>query len=281
MIGENAMESRIIAIELVNEKHVSNAIELASTLSTMLSGKAKLMLFKKNGIQLEQLADGINVVEFSDDADNDSKMKNFIIKWCEDQQFKGFLHIVQSDVKVNDGAEAFICSAESAMHSLDYSIYFSTVTDVCNYVFKKFCPRLTINVDDVELKDKLHLPSEISFTSHSNLCWTIYDCKQLDGNVQKYDERFSIAMYQIIEYLARRRSTKKDGQLYFMNQYLSVPEEVGAIAVVPGLDGDLDQKKMQEEDATFKSIEGLDYSPDNNLDIILDAFYKKVKEKTA
>ena len=106
---------------------------------------------------------------------------------------------------------------EHTMDVLDYSIYFSTVTDGCNYVYKKFNPRLTITMDDDATKSKLHLPSTISFTSHSNTCWTIYDFNKMPSGPQHYEEKFSIAMYYIIEYLARRRATKKDGQLYFMN----------------------------------------------------------------
>lgn len=41
------------------------------------------------------------------------------------------------------------------MAALDYSIHFSTVTDPCNYIFKKFNPRLTIDIDDEDAKTKL------------------------------------------------------------------------------------------------------------------------------
>ena len=35
---------------------------------------------------------------------------------------------------------------------------------------------------------------------------------------------------------------------------------------------------MQQENELFKSI-GIDYSPDNNIDIVLDALYMKLKTK--
>lgn len=35
---------------------------------------------------------------------------------------------------------------------------------------------------------------------------------------------------------------------------------------------------MQEENELFKSL-NIDYAPDNNIDIVLDAFYKKLKSK--
>lgn len=67
------------------------------------------------------------------------------------------------------------------MDVLDYSIYFSTTTDRCNYVYKKFNPRLTIAMDDELARSKLGLPSSIAFTSHSNTCWTIYDLNKLQN----------------------------------------------------------------------------------------------------
>lgn len=44
------------------------------------------------------------------------------------------------------------------MDVLDYGVYFSVVTDPCNYVFKKFDPRLSLVIDDEAMKSKLSLP---------------------------------------------------------------------------------------------------------------------------
>ena len=85
-------------------------------------------------------------------------------------------------------------------------------------------------------------------------------------------------MFYIIEYLARRKSTKVKGSLYFMNQYLSIFDEIGTFHVVPIEKSSLDPNKIQEEDAIFKSM-NIDYAPDNNIDVILDSFYSKIKEK--
>lgn len=98
---------------------------------------------------------------------------------------------------------------------LDYSIYFSTATDPCNYVFSKFCPRLVVHIDEPSIQNSLKLPDVLSFTSHSNTAWTIYDYSAT-SEMQKYDERFSIAMFMIIEYLARRKHSNNKS-LYFMN----------------------------------------------------------------
>ena len=49
------------------------------------------------------------------------------------------------------------------MAALDYDIHFSTATDPCNYVFKKFCPRLTMHIDDIGIRDALNLPDSIHY----------------------------------------------------------------------------------------------------------------------
>ena len=154
--------------------------------------------------------DGVEVVDVPESKDNDSKVKNFILDFFANKNDVGFLHIIESSVKVLKDPRAFIENAERTMDALDYSIYLSTVTDPCNYLFKKFNPRLTIDIDDEDMKAKLCLPSKLSFTSHANLCWTIYDLNKTKHNPQQYEEKFSIAMYQIIEYLSRRRAARDD-----------------------------------------------------------------------
>lgn len=87
-------------------------------------------------------------------------------------------------------------------------------------------------------------------------------------------------MYIIIEYLARRKTTKKNTQLYFMNQYMSISDEIGTFHAVDIGGENIDPKKMQEEDSLFKSMK-VEFAPDNNLDIVLDTFYQKIKERLA
>lgn len=65
-----------------------------------------------------------------------------------------------------------------------------------------------------------------------------------------------------------------------MNQYLSIGDEVGVYSSAELGTEQIDSAKMQEEDGLFKSM-NVDYAPDNNLDIVLDAFYAKIKEKMA
>lgn len=102
----------------------------------------------------------------------------------------------------------------------------------------------------------------------------------LGDSVPLLDERFTIGMFFIIEFLARRRATRKEGQLYYMNQYLSISDEVGAYDCIDCGAKDIDQETMQKENELFKSL-GINYASDNNIDIVLDALYNKLKTKMA
>lgn len=53
---------------------------------------------------------------------------------------------------------------------------------------------------------------------------------------------------------------------------MSISDEIGTFHAIDIDGSSIDPKKMQEEDALFKSMK-IDYAPDNNLDIVLDMFY--------
>ena len=63
-----------------------------------------------------------------------------------------------------------------------------------------------------------------------------------------------------------------------MNQYLSISDEVGAYDIINADNSDIDQEVMQRENELFKSLD-IHYEPDNNIDIVLDTLYSKLKIK--
>ena len=276
------MNKRTIAIERTKENAKDNVAKLLDSFSSK-DNFCAVQLFMLDS--LPQFKDGeikgnYETIVFPKEIDSIPKRKNFILGYAKSKGFDGFLHIVEDNIVLDRDPTQYIEKIEKTMDVLDYNVHFSTVTDPCNYIFKKFNPRLTIDVDDENAKTRLGLPDRISFTSHSNICWTIFDLNKRENDVPKFDEKFTIAMYVIIEYLARRRAQKKEGQLYFMNQYLSISDEIGSFHQI-NLNGDsIDQQKMKEEDAMFKEMR-VEFAPDNNLDVVLDTFYQKVKEKLA
>lgn len=102
------------------------------------------------------------------------------------------------------------------MVKLKQHVWLSTVCDECNFVYKKYNPRVRVSFDDDKSKGLLKTKS-IVFTSNANTAWIAYDLSSNPNKLLKFDERFEIPMFYIIELLARRRNTKDKGQLYYMN----------------------------------------------------------------
>ena len=271
-----ASKKRVIAVQYASSAYRENVDKLLADLSTYgLVDDA--VVFSASAA--EPLQNAHSTVSMPAEKDCNSKQKNFILDWIKGQSFTGFLHIIEQDVQLLASPIDYINKIEHTMDVLDYSVLFSTVTDPCNYLFNKFCQRLAIDIDDEQIQEHLKLPSKIGFTSHANTSWTIHNFADSDVPL-KFNESFSIGMFMIIEFLARRRNLKKDGQLFFMNQYLSILEEKGVYSLIDKKDDAIDPKKMQEEDGLFKSM-NIDYSPDNNIDAILEAFYAKLQQKMA
>lgn len=99
---------------------------------------------------------------------------------------------------------------------------------------------------------------------------------KVQDQLLKFDEDFTIPMFWIIEFLARRRNTKKQGQLFYMNQYLAIQEEYGTFEPI-NVDNDFSQKTMQEEDAKFKA-KNINFAPDNNIDVVLEETYQMISK---
>lgn len=70
-------------------------------------------------------------------------------------------------------------------------------------------------------------------------------------------------MFWIIELLARRRNTKQDGQLYWMNAYLTVGSEHGTFMCDSSLSELVNDEReaINREDPVFKSL-NVDIHPD-------------------
>ena len=275
----NMNNKRCIAIQLMNSAMKDNAISLVKQLNEYSLTKDIILFYAESANVQQQDIDGINVkaISIPSDKDNSSKAKNFILEHCQSSYKDMFVHLIEDNVQLFNDPCTYVEKIEHVMDVLDYSIHFSTVTDPCNYVFKKYNPRISLVLDDEDVKNKLDLPMQLSFTSHSNTTWTIYDLHKMP-DPQKYDEKFSIGMFMIIEYLARRRNTKKPEQLYFMNQYLAIEDEIGVFGTLDYNDNNINSKAMTEEDAIFKSM-NINYLPDNNIDVVLEQTYKMIQSK--
>ena len=211
-------------------------------------------------------------------CDNLSKARNFINAFFKEEKFGGFLHIVEDLVELNADLKQFVESIEKMMDALDYDVWFNTICDPCNYVYSKFNPRVSIELDREDVKP-LGLSSKLMFTSHSNTSWICYNFSKVPDDLLKFNESFDIPMFMIIEYLARRRNTRVGGQPYFMNMYATIPEEVGVFKMASSFDSDeIKPEKMAAEDKMFREL-NINFAPDNNIDEVLEAVWAKLKSK--
>ena len=274
------INKRLFAIDISNNQNYQHVLSIIEKFRNIYNITDRIYVFGKNINDTSMLTQyNAEYIEVPSACDNISKTKNYILSKFEIEKFDGIVHLIEDNVEFFNNPITFINIVENTMRVLDYDIYFSTTTDICNYIYNKFNPRITLDIDDENML-KHGISKSISFTSHSNIAYTIWNFDALHQNVPKFDERFSIAMYIIIEFLARRRALKRADQLYFMNQYLSIGEEQKVFGTIGEDNHKLDQNLMQKEDAIFKSL-NINYNPDNSIDLVLDSLYSKLITKIA
>lgn len=252
--------------------------ELCENIKTNLIDNLKefgnITIFKYKSIADTDYS-GYKVIELPDNIDTEPKARNFINKFFKDASYNNFLHVILDTTVIKTNPSIFIDDIESMMTFFDYNVWFSTITDQCNYLYNKYIPRVSIKLDRpeyYECKSKI-----INFTSHSNTNWIIYDMsKQLD-DLLYFDEQYTIAMYWIIEFLARRRNTKSANKLYYMNQYMTVESEISTFDKII-VDDNIDLNIQKIENTTFKE-HNINFSPDNNIDDLLINFWNVAKDK--
>lgn len=235
----------------------------------------KVSIFTRDANAIDE---ELNIKVIPDSCDSISKARNFINMTFKANKFAGYLHVLEDVVEIKKDFNPFLDALETMMDVLDYDVWFNTICDPCNYVYSKFNPRISIDLDVDEPK-KLGLSRNILFTSHSNTAWICYNFSKIDDNLLKFNESFTIPMFMIIEFLARRRNSRRTDQLYRMNMYMSIPEEIGVFETSFSSTGEkINPEKMAEEDKIFKSL-NINFAPDNNIDELLECFWSKLKNK--
>lgn len=203
-----------------------------------------------------------------------SALRNYILKDMLDAKTGGFLHIIQENVKIHNPIANFVASVEKMMTVFALKSWFNTSCDVCNFIYQKYNPRLYISIDDEEAKKRYD--QTIAWCSNANTLWTCYNMDICSFDDVKLDERFKCSMYYIIEFLARRRNTKKPGQLDYMNYYPSVPEEMNVFSIFETSDENpLTKGEMDEEGKIFQSM-GIDTHPDMSVDQLMEDMYSAI-----
>ena len=272
-------KERVFAIANENENAVDNVISIAEKLTGYGIEASDIKIFTSFKSKLEgKVSKDIELVDIPSDKDNRPKRKNFIIKHLKELGFEK-MHMIEDIVELLASPMVFIADIERMMDVYDLNNWLGTVTDACNYVYTKYNPRLDVVIDD-EKCNGLGISNAI-FCSHSNVQWIVCNLQKADDDELYFNEGFTIDMFFIIEFLARRRNAHL-GSLYFMNQYYTCASEKGVYAIDSKLAASKDAQntpeKMKDEDIKFKNM-NVNYAPDNNIDAVLELLYQKIQSK--
>lgn len=233
-------------------------------------------LFVKDGVVMSDIEHS-TVVSMPFSVDNVAKSKNFVLSYYKSKGFNGYVHMLEDSIKILKDPMTFVQEVEKMMELLDINSYLGTVTDVCNYVYGKYNPRISVMLDKPEYS--VFGLKTLNFCSHSNTQWMVFNLAKADADELYFNETFEIAMFWIIEYLARRRN-KHAESMYFMNQYVTVESERGLYQnrIMNQSDKADDPEKMKNENAKFVDMK-VSYAPDNDVDVILERLYQKLNSK--
>ena len=264
-----------IAIVLSQERNkdqmydFSNAIKLAEAFK---SYGISFYIVSKDILKDSTFGDA-QVYVVPNEVDTLPKMFNWTIQLQKGQKDRQrFLHVVPDSIELLSDPTKLIDAVESMMQHLKLESWLSTACDSMNYVYQKYNPlmKVLLDGDDAVAAGT----SQIVFTSHANTSWTCFD---LDADIEKlkFNELFTVPMYYIIEFLARRRATS-DG-LDFMNMYPTVAEEQGVFKTVYAGTKPSDDM-LKEEYEKFNNL-GLDLTPTSNVDQVLERLYGIISPK--
>lgn len=192
-----------------------------------INGFGKIIVFttvgRRDGLVIP---DGVDVEIIPDDiASSEPKTRNFISRRFLDAKTDGFLHVIQNNVVINESPEQFMSDLEEMMEKFKLKSWFNCSCDPVNYVYSKFNPRFVLVVDDDECTKSYD--KDVLLCSNANTVWICYDIGRCEFEDMRFEEKFRIPMFFIIEFLARRRNRKSRGEFNYMNMYPTVPSELG------------------------------------------------------
>lgn len=200
-------------------------------------------------------------------VDSRSATKNFVLKYIFENVKTGFVHLMEDSIQFIgdiDTQTTFNNEIEKFISIFNLGVWLNTTTDECNYVFEKYNPRFTIKIDNESYSNRYS--NDIIWTSHANTSYVIYNLDKITYDEVKFDDRFKVPMFYILEFLARRRSQNKG----FMNMYPTIMAERGVFSKIKNIKVDHSAfKNFSTEEILFKSLE-LNMQPTVNVDEIFE-----------
>jgi hypothetical protein len=251
-------------------------VDILKNIIEKLPENSNIFVFQEeNSKKIEK--EGITFISFPSEIKiSNTKIKNFVSKYFFEQNFKEFLHVLEDSIVILNDTTVFLDEIEKMMTKLNQKSWFNTVTDPCNYAFKVYNPRFSVEID--EPSAKMVYDKTIYWTSHANTSWICYDYSKASFEDIEVDESFSIPMYYIIKFLAQRRNNKKNGELYYMNFYPTIKEELGVFKGISLKDShEPTQEEMIKENQTFENMK-INHGADMSIEQVMDDMFALLKQ---
>lgn len=268
---------RTFGIINYNDSRTETALNVANKL--LESGCTKeVVIFTKQPLVIsknENVNNNVINVVFSNDIVNRAQAKNFALTYFFNQPDEiEWIDILEDNIQIVEEPKATLEELERTLDLLDVGIWFGTACDKCNYIYNKYCPRLTVNFKDSEYL-KLGIAEKLLFTTNANTAWTMFNKRRMKLEDCLFSNDYNIPMFYIIEFIASRRNNKKKGQIWYMNIYPTIEAEHKMYKYVDGYTLDpqtYDNKKMIEENKIFQA-KNISSIADSNIDLVLENIY--------
>lgn len=246
-------------------------IDLDKNLLNPLTNHGHITVFSL-GCENSESESGISFVKLPEDISSSrSKTFNFVYRHYFNIGHKDFLHVIEDRVLVFNDPNAFMNEIEKMMSVFSLKSWYNTVCDVCNYTFMQYNPKFSVCLDSDDVKERYG--KTIYFTSHANMSWTCFNYGIATYDDIKLDDRFSVPLYFIVEFLARRRNTKKENELYFMNCYPTIAEERNVFRLLEDYeDQKIDAKQYNVEGELFKTL-NVNHMADTAVEPVMESLH--------
>lgn len=249
-----------------------NNANIQENIISKIDPEANIIVFKPEDVKSNnEEINYLNVkIQYfpSDITEHDTKLRNFVSKTLLDSKINGFVHVLEDDVKIIENTKTFLDEIEMMMSTLNLKSWFNTSCDMVNYVYQKYNPRFYIKIDDEQLITKYD--KTIAWCSNANTIWVCYNMDKVTYEDIRFEEQFTIPVYYIVEFLARRRNSKKPGELYYMNLYPSIQEELNVFTIDSTVTKhSQSEEQMKVENNIFKSM-NVNHASDNDVNVVMD-----------
>lgn len=207
---------------------------------------------------------------------NRASIKNFVVSFLKEKygSDEHFAYILEDSLEVKKDPNEFFNAIEDMMKLFSLDLWLNTYTDMMNFVFSKYDPRSEIVIDE----KTFGINKRLILANNANPTVMIINTKLVDACEGKlFDDGYEIPMYWILKLLAGRRNNKTH-PLAFMNNYFTIPEEIGVFKEKPFETTKFNEKMFLAEKMKFDA-ENVNMVPDNSLDVILTAIVNQLPKK--